>query len=202
MRRLIAAALALLGAGAFTLIAALPVSSQGSGWVTLLDGKAKLFGEWDRLGDANWRLEDDAVVADKKTDKDTSHLVSKTSYKDFELRAEFWADDDCNSGIFIRIVDRKKVTTKTAYEVNIFDKRPGPEYGTGAIVDFAKVSPMPKAGGKWNVFEITAKGPRLTVKLNGQQTADIEDRTFPEGPISLQYGSGVIKWRKVDIRPL
>ncbi len=202
MRRMIAPAIALVVASAFCLLAAMPVTSQGSGWVTLLDGKAKKLGDWDRLGDANWRLEDDAVVADKKTDKDASHLVSKVSYKDFELRAEFWADDDCNSGIFIRIIDRKKVTTKTAYEVNIFDKRPGPEYGTGAIVDFAKVSPMPKAGGKWNVFEISAKGPRLTVRLNGQQTVDIEDKTFPEGPISLQYGSGVIKWRKVEIRPL
>lgn len=176
--------------------------AQGSGWVTLLDGKAKKLGDWDRTGDANWRLEEDYVVADKKTDKAAAHLVSKASYKDFEIRAEFWADENCNSGIFIRIQDPKKVDPKTAYEVNIFDKRPGPEYGTGAIVNFAKVSPMPKAAGKWNTFEITAKGSRLTVKMNGQQTADIEDKSFAAGPISLQYGSGVIKWRKVEIRPL
>jgi hypothetical protein len=37
-------------------------------------------------------------------------------------------------------------------------QRPGPEYGTGAIVDIAKVSPMPKAGGRWNTYEIYAKG--------------------------------------------
>lgn len=44
-----------------------------------------------------------------------------------------------------------------------YDKRPDPDYGTGAIVNVAKVSPMPKAGGRWNIMEITAKGPHLIV---------------------------------------
>ena len=46
---------------------------------------------------------------------------------------------------------------KTAYEVNIWDKRPDPSYGTGAIVNLAKVSPMPTSAGKWNVYEITSR---------------------------------------------
>ena len=202
MKRMLTAAIACVLAGAFAIAGLSPVSGQGSGWITLLDGKAKKMGEWDAVGDANWRLEDDYVVADKKTGKDTGHLVSKASYKDFEIRAEFWADEECNSGIFIRIQDPKKISATNSYEVNIFDKRPGPEYGTGAIVNYAKVSPMPKAAGKWNTFEITAKGSRLTVKMNGQQTVDVDDKSFAAGPISLQYGSGVIKWRKVEIRPL
>ena len=98
--------------------------------------------------------EDGAVVADKGKG---GHLVSKNSYKDFQIRAEFWADHTTNSGIFIRISDPKNIGAKTAYEVNIYDQRPDPEYGTGAIVNFAKVSPMPKAGGKWNTYEITPR---------------------------------------------
>ena len=96
-----------------------------------------------------------------------------------------------------------------SYEVNIYDKRPEPIYGTGAIVGLAKVDPMPKAAGKWNTFEITAKGPAFTVVLNGQTTADgVRDDKFKSGPIALQYGAGVvkdkgvIKFRKVEIRPL
>jgi hypothetical protein len=54
---------------------------------------------------------------------------------------------------------------------------------------------MPKAAGKWNTYEITARGPHLTVVLNGQKTAD-------SGPFALQYGSGVVKFRKVQIKPL
>jgi hypothetical protein len=89
--------------------------------------------------------------------------------------------------------------------VNIFDQRKDPSYGTGAIVNFAKVEPMPKAGGKWNTFLITAKGPNLRVEFNGVETANIQNSQFASGPFSLQYGggdSGAIKWRKVMIRPL
>ena len=48
----------------------------GEGWVTLLDSKT--MGDWNQVGESNWRLEDGAVVADKKTSKDPAHLVSKT----------------------------------------------------------------------------------------------------------------------------
>ena len=48
---------------------------------------------------------------------------------------------------------------------------------------------MPKAGGKWNTFDITAKGSHLTVTLNGVRTADGEDSKFPRGPIALQHGA-------------
>src|SRR5450631_4535141 len=141
----------------------------GAGWVTLFDGRS--LDNWDRVGDANWRLEGGLAVSDKGT----GFLVTKTPYADFEIRAEFWVDADANSGIFIRCEDRAKLTAVLCYEVNIFDKRPAPEYGTGAIVDVAKVSPMPKAGGHWNTYEIIAKGNHLTVKLNGVKTADVDD---------------------------
>jgi 3-keto-disaccharide hydrolase len=177
------------------------------GWITLLDGSnPATLNNWNKIGDANWRWEDGVLVADKGKG---GHLVSKNSYKDFQLRAEFWADHTTNSGIFIRIIDPQKPGGKTGYEVNIYDQRPDPDYGTGAIPNVAKVVPMPKAGGRWNVYEITAKGPRLTVVLNGVKTVDVQHSQFPEGAISLQFANldkgapgGAIKWRKVQIRPL
>jgi hypothetical protein len=100
-------------------------------------------------------------------------------------------------------VDPKKVDGKTAYEVNIYDKRPDPAYGTGGIPNVAKAAVALKAGGKWNTYEITAKGPKFTVTLNGTKTVDgAEDSKFPSGHIALQYGQGVVKFRKVDIKPL
>ncbi|HXE86038.1 MAG TPA: DUF1080 domain-containing protein, partial [Hyphomicrobiaceae bacterium] len=77
-----------------------------------------------------------------------------------------------------------------------------PTYGTGAIVKFAEVSPMPKAGGKWNTYEITAKGRQISVLLNGQKTVELHNGLFTDGPIALQHGSGLLKWRKVAIKPL
>jgi len=173
---------------------------SGEGWVTLLDGEN--MGDWIRVGETNWRLEDGAVVADNRTSKGAAYLVSKTSYKDFQIYVEFWASDDANSGIFIRCSDLEKIGAGTCYEVNIFDQRKDPTYGTGAIVNFVEVNPMPKAGGKWNTFEITAKGRNITVVLNGEKTADLHNGLFTEGPFALQHGGGVMKFRKVAVKPL
>jgi hypothetical protein len=157
----------LIGTAAFQL--SKPASGQSEGgWVTLLDSTR--MGDWDEVGKANWAMKDGALVADKLLEsKGTAHLVTKNSYKDFQIRAEFWTDEEANSGIFIRCDESKKIDSKICYEVNIFDKRPDPSYGTGAIVGVAKVDPMPKAAGKWNTYEITAQGPHLVVVLNARR---------------------------------
>jgi hypothetical protein len=175
-------------------------AQSGPGWTVLLDDKT--MGEWDRVGESNWRVEDGATVADKRTSKDPAYLVSKAKYKDFQIHAEFWSSDDANSGIFLRCQDPTTITDRNCYEVNIFDQRPDPSYGTGGIVNFTEVNPMPKAGGKWNTLEITAKGRQITVIMNGQKTAELNNGLFAEGPITLQHGQGVIKFRKVAIKPL
>ena len=175
-------------------------AQTGEGWVTLLDGKD--MGDWNQLGETNWRLEDGAVVADDRTGDGAAFLVSKEPYGDFELYVEFWASDDANSGVFLRCSDPESITDRNCYEVNIFDQRPDPSYGTGGIVNFVEVDPMPKAGGKWNTYEITAKGRQISVVLNGETTAELNNGLFAEGPIALQHGDGVIKFRKVAIKPL
>jgi len=199
-----------LTAGAMlTALAISGCASMGeSGWVTLIDGE-KGMENFNRIGNANWRAEGGAIVADKGKG---GHLVTKQSYRNFQIRAEFWADTGTNSGIFFRASDRNKVGAATAYEANIYDLRPGQEYSTGAIVNFAKV-PVPapasyKAGGKWNTMLITARDTHLTVELNGIQTVTIYDSKYAEGPFTLQFGNhgkipgGAIKWRKVQVRPL
>ena len=193
----IAAAALVAGLAAFA--ASHPSSAQPNGWVALFDGKNT--DHFSPIGDANWRIEDGVLVADKATKN--SYLVSKQEYGDFQIRAEFWVSDDANSGIFIRCTNPNEVGSKNAYEVNIFDTRPDPSYGTGAIVDVAKVTTPIKAGGKWNTYEITAKGPTFDVTLNGVKTVvDGRDTKFPKGHIALQYGQGVVKFRKVEIKPM
>ena len=198
------AAVSGLGLGACS---SLPSWMPGSGWTTLIDGEKGL-DNFTLVGEGNWRAEGGAIVADKA--KDNTYLLTKNSYKDFQLRAEFWAERNTNSGIFIRIQDPKKIAADTSYEVNIYDQRPGPEYSTGGIVNFAKVPVPPKykAEGRWNTFDITAKGSTITVLFNGEKTAELKDAKFLEGPFALQFGNhgklpgAPIKWRKVQIRSL
>jgi hypothetical protein len=206
MKRRSAIALLLMG---FAALSYSPQASGEAGWVTLFDGKN--LDNFDKIGDANWRIEDGVIVADKGN----GFLVTKNGYSDYQIRAEFWVEADSNSGIFIRCTNPEKVGTDSAYEVNIWDARPEPSYGTGAIVNLAKVDPMPKAAGKWNVYEITAKGSIFSVVLNGQKTVDgAQDAKFASGRIALQHGlgnkddkgvvndKGVVKFRKVEIKPL
>src|SRR5437879_10674660 len=116
----------------------MPFGQSDAGWTTLIDGATGL-ANWNRVGDANWRAEGGAIVADKGKG---GFLVSKNSYKDFQIRAEFWADHTTNSGIFIRGTDPKAITATNAYEANIYDRRPDPSSGTGGIGHVATSAPL------------------------------------------------------------
>jgi hypothetical protein len=175
-------------------------SQSGDGWTQLFDGKN--LGDWNLVGETNWRVEDGAIVADKVTSKTPAYLVSKEKLKDFMVYVEFWSSDDANSGIFLRCQDPATITDRNCYEANIFDQRPDPSYGTGAIVRFAEVNPMPKAGGKWNTYEITVKGRDVILTLNGKETSRLRSELLMDGYLALQHGSGVMKFRKVAIKPL
>jgi hypothetical protein len=190
-RRLCACAIACLLAGCGTL--------DTGGWTPLVEGSRGLE-NFLRVGDANWTASDGAIQA--TSGRGDAFLVTRVPYRDFMLRAEFWASHDANSGIFFRCQSPMQVSDETCYEANIFDQLPEGAFGTGAIVRVARANPPRKAGGRWNTFEITAKGRRLTLVLNGVTTADVEDARFASGPIALQWARGVIKWRKVEVKPL
>src|SRR5215475_12728515 len=153
MTRLSAITIALALAGAATFIQG-ALAQTGTGWTQLFDGKS--LDGWDQVGTANWRVEDGALVADKSTAPQGGHLVTKGSYKDHMIYAEFWTDEKANSGIFVRCKD-----------------------------------PM----------EISANKRHLTLTLNGTKTADVNNGFFEEGHFTLQWGAGVVKFRKVAVKP-
>ena len=172
------------------------VTSGQADWTTILEGTT-LEG-WDVVGNANWSVADGAVQASSGT----GFLVTPMSYTDFQITAEFWVTDDANSGIFIRLQDPKTITATNSYEVNIYDRRPDPTYRTGGIVDVAKPMAMITTGGKWNTIDITARGTRLIVLMNGTKMVDTDDKKYARGPIALQYGAGTVKFKNVRLRTL
>ena len=183
-------------------MATLPAMAQGANWVTLFDGKS--LDGWTQVGDPNITLTDGVVQADKGN----GHLVWRSAYADFELRAEIWIDAKANSGVFVRFPDPKKPSSKDGYEFNVFDARLDPSFGTGAIVDTAKASSIIKAANKWTLMEIVAKGEELSFKLDGVLTVDRAPinanghASARQGFISLQFGGGLVRFRKVEIREL
>ena len=195
MTRFIAIALVLGLAGSFS-FAPTQVSAQTGGWAELFDGKT-LKG-WNTVGTANWQVVDGVIQATSGN----GDLVSTMPYGDFQVVVEFWVDDDANSGVFLRCSDLKTINGMTAYEAQIFDKRPDPEFRTGALTFISKPAATINTGGKWNTYDITAQGPRLILTLNGTRTVDVQDRKFARGPIALQRTAGTVKFRSVRIRPL
>jgi hypothetical protein len=178
----------------------MPASSKAPSAVTeLINGND--LNAWKPVGNANWRLQDGLTQAELGD----GFLVSRANYQNFRLVAEFWVDDEANSGIFFRCTDTNAINDKTAYEANIYDKRPDASYGTGSVVGIAKslVQPNLKAGGHWNTYDITVINNHIKLVLNGQTTVDVTDDAHPAaGPIALQYNKGVVKFRKLSIETL
>ena len=199
MKRQIASVVGLL-AVVLAVIGCTHMPSQG--WITLIDGQAGME-NWDITGGGNWRAEEGSIQADKSSIKGASVLVSKKSFKDFELYAEFWAAADTNSGIYLRAMTPASVSTSTgAYEVQIWDANPNPMYSTGSLVNVAAVQPIYKAANQWNTYEVVARGAQISVMLNGLVTVSARDGRFPEGRIGLQFNGGPIKFRKLLVREL
>jgi Domain of Unknown Function (DUF1080) len=125
---------------------------------------------------------------------------------------------DSDSGVYLRDMNGKS-------QVNIWCW----PIGSGEVYGYRMDKKMPakvRAGvtprtqadkpvGEWNAFEITVKGDRLTVALNG--TTVIEDAELPglpeQGPIALQHHGGfrdgkytgppsLVQFRNIRIKPL
>jgi 3-keto-disaccharide hydrolase len=171
-------------------------AGQASGMAALTDGKNMT--NFDKVGDADWRIGEGSIVANHGR----GFLVTKQSYDNFRLRAEFYPDDETDSGIFIRCEDPKSPSAQSCYEINIYDTNTNPNNVTGSIINVVKAERSPQTELKWNVLEIEAKGPQLNVSINGERTASVRDTKHSRGPIALQYAKGVIYFRKVEIEPL
>ncbi len=156
------------------------------------------FDNWRQIGTANWRIENGEFVAATGN----GHLVTKESYEDFRIMADFWVNEGANSGIFFRVSNPDAIADTSAYEANIFDNRPDQSGRTGGIVNFAPPSEKLTTPDKWNSYDITVEGDHIVVMLNGVKTVDFHDSTYKSGPISLQYGAGTVKFRNVHIERL
>lgn len=194
MTRRLMGILVLLAAAAVLLPDAL--EAQGR-WRTLFDGRT--LAGWDVVGDANWSVKEGAIWGSRGG----GYLVTPMPHGDVQFTVDFWATPDANSGVFVRCADPKSITADNCYEVNIFDRRPDQSYRTGGIVNLAKPTAVIDTGNRWNTFDITAKGSKLTVILNGTTVVEHEQNgARPRGYIALQYGAGVLRFRNIRMRTL
>jgi Domain of Unknown Function (DUF1080) len=193
-RSAVVVALFLVAVGVTRLPAA--PAQEAAGWTTLFDGSN--LNHWTMTGNANWRLADGIVEADTGR----GYLVSKESYGDFDLRVDVWTTPEGNAGVMLRITDPRDPGIQNAYELNINDTRKDQTGRTGSIVNVAKPLVKFDAGNQWTTVEITARGPRMTARLNGTLTAEADDKKYTRGPVALQAAGGRVRYRNVQIREL
>lgn len=169
------------------------------GPISLFDGRS--LDGWQVVGAADWSVQGREIVGSGEGD---GFLATDARYGDFYLWVEFRVDAATNSGIFIRCQDRARIDPETCYEFNIWDRHPRQEARTGAIV-FRAMPPLAQVDtlGRWNTYEITARGSFLEARVNGTVTAVLEDADPAPGFIALQrWQEGSVRFRNLELKPL
>lgn len=127
-------------------------------------------------------------------------VVHETPLKDFVLDFDYQITKGCNSGVFLRVGDLKD-PVMSGLEIAIDDTTGTGFHDPGAIYDLVKPKTnAQKPAGEWNHMTITAKGPRITVVLNGQEVSTLDHDAWPE-PGKRPDGSDH-KFTKVAIKDL
>lgn len=165
------------------------------GWISLFDGET-LFG-WNQVTKTDWKVVDGTIQA---TDGEIGLLCTTTQFADYILRVDFLAEENTNSGIFLRTSPQPKSPSYDCYELNIAP--PSNSFPTGSFVAREKVTPDCKPG-EWHTFEVRVQGPVLEVKLDGEVVSTLEDKDYlGKGFIGLQHNEGKIQFRNVSLKPL
>ncbi|MGE3819511.1 MAG: DUF1080 domain-containing protein [Isosphaeraceae bacterium] len=176
------------------------------GW-TVMGGKAEA-----------WSVVDGRIVS--KGDGG-GWLGTTKSYENFVLRLEFRLTSGSNSGVYLRAPADTSHISRTGMEIQILDETHPRHKGikdwqrTGAIYHVAP----PKPGhnrpiGEWNTMEITANGPRVSIRLNGALVVDDRIDQHPNlasehpglsrksGLIGLQSHNDRVEFRNLQVKAL
>ena len=197
--------------------ATLALAAADEGFTPLFDGKTTA--GWEAIGGKpdNWVAQDGLLVT---RGEGGGWLSTAKPYKDFTLKLEYLLRDKGNSGVFIRS-PREGDPAYTGIEIQILHdeaevyKTLQPYQYCGSVYGVAAARRgRTKPPGEWNAMEITARGPKITVQLNGAviTEANLEEHAGaaekhpgikrPEGYIGLQSHSEPVEFRNVQIKVL
>jgi len=186
-------------------------------FVPLFDGKSTA--GWTPVGgkEGNWSVADGLLIT--KGDGG-GWLSTDKMYGDFALKLEYRVKKGGNSGVFIRS-PRQGDPAYTGMEIQVLDddadqyKSLQPFQYCGSVYGVAAAKRgHTKPPGEWNAMEITADGPKITVKLNGTKIvdanlkdhADAEEKhpgiKRAEGYIGLQSHSDPVEFRNIAVKVL
>ncbi|MDB6133757.1 MAG: hypothetical protein JWM59_2000 [Verrucomicrobiales bacterium] len=135
---------------------------DAEGWITLFNGKDFTGFTSADGGPVKWSVEDGAMCGDKKL----GDIWTTRQFGDFILEVEFKTTG--NSGVFFRTSDPKD-NVQTGIEIQVENPGGPDKHSVGAIYDLVPPSKNAAKKDAWNKYVITAKGPHITVVLNGEK---------------------------------
>jgi hypothetical protein len=176
----------------------LPQEDLAVGWIRLFDGQSMM--GWRNAGNANWAVEDGALVA---SSGDPGLLCTSVRFSDFELMLEYKGTEKTNSGIFLRTPAVPKDPANDCLELNIAP--PDNPFPTGSLVGRVKVNEQvdePESG-EWHTLHALVDREHIQVWVDGQRSVDYQDTTgLTSGLIGLQFREDTIRFREIKIRPI
>ncbi len=151
---------------------------------------------------SGWSIVDGAMTNEAKA----NNLVSKQTFKDFKINAEYRIEPGSNSGIYLR----------GRYELQVLDDYGKAPESLGHMAIYAWEAPRvnaSKPATEWQVMEAVIVGNKVTVTLNGQKVHDnatiqavtggaLDANETEPGPIMLQGDHGKVWYRKVTVTPI
>jgi len=186
MLRPFVVSLAALVAALGVSLLAVQVNAAEAGWTEILPG-GDFTKHWQTKG--NWITDKEAGVVqlqprpgEKGWTRWDMYLWSTKQYKDFEIEFEFKIETRGNSGFYFRVGD-KDSPVRNGIEVQISDSYKkgytGPiksDHACGGIIGGGggPLKSAAKPAGEWNIFHITVKDNKLTVKLNGELVNELD----------------------------
>jgi hypothetical protein len=168
---------------------------------------------WDVDTPGVWTVNDGVITGKHAGLKYNDFLRTRKSYRNFVMRLKFrLMNGEGNSGIQFR-----SKPVPGSHEVEGYQADIGQQYW-GCLYDesrrkkvLVQASPESLAGldrTGWNEYVITARGPRITLDLNGKRTVDYTEADpgiAQDGFIALQVHSGPkieVQFRDVTIEEL
>jgi len=163
---------------------------------------------WEAHGGATWKVEKGALVGTQGPGNAPGDLLTKASYRDFDLTVTYKIDWPANSGVWFRYQSPQKT-----YQADILEyKKPvaysGTIYCPGKL--FIAINDNKELVDRdgWNTLRIRAQGDHLQVWLNGHLVGDVHDQTSDCGKIGFQIHPGdqfakmKITVREVILQPI
>lgn len=204
--------------------AGLAQAAHHGDWKPLWNGKD--LSEFQQFnGTGKYWIEDDSIVGQTREGSPNSFLCTRKLYGDFELKFEVLVHNSLNSGVQIRSrlnqdEDNYGRVFGPQVEIEAGPGQAGHVWAEATGLGWLSEKPRDKAyshdvfkNNEWNEYHIVAKGPTITISINGEKIDEVTNaevhEMFPSGFIGLQVhsikrgkGPYEVRWRNLKIKEL